>query len=166
MGAWRYSSDIHFSTRWRQMVTFTPLRFPQGKQPPVPPGLEASATGLVSYIYWEAEWGCRPVSRVRKIPVLHISYSCLLALTEHTSYEEESVNRSQMDVKPKTCDIRNWGEKTPIYFSTYPPPTLIHLSHHFTSASKPAAQKSFDCCLSLFCTSISTSLFLLFYYYY
>jgi hypothetical protein len=32
-----------------------------------------------------------------------------------------------------------------VHFSTYPPPTLIHLSHHFTSASKPAAQKSFDC---------------------
>jgi hypothetical protein len=26
-------------------------------------------------------------------------------------YEGESVNRSQMDIKPKTCDIRNWGEK-------------------------------------------------------
>jgi hypothetical protein len=26
-----------------------------------------------------------------------------------------------------------------IYFSTYPPPTLIHLSYRFTSASKPAA---------------------------
>jgi hypothetical protein len=31
------------------------------------------------------------------------------------------------------------------------------LSHCFASASKPAAQKSFDCCLSHFCTSISTS---------
>jgi hypothetical protein len=39
-----------------------------------------------------------------------------------------------------------------IYISTYPPPTLIHLSHRFTSASKPAAQKSFDCCLSHFRT--------------
>jgi hypothetical protein len=29
-----------------------------------------------------------------------------------------------------------------IYFSTYPPPTLIHLSHRFTSASKPTTQKS------------------------
>jgi hypothetical protein len=29
-----------------------------------------------------------------------------------------------------------------IYFLTYPPPTLKHLSHRFTSESKPAAQKS------------------------
>jgi hypothetical protein len=43
-----------------------------------------------------------------------------------------------------------------IYFSTYPPPTSIHLSHHFTSASKSVALKSFDCCLSHFRTSIST----------
>jgi hypothetical protein len=28
-----------------------------------------------------------------------------------------------------------------IHFSTYPPPTLIHLSRRFTRASKPAAQK-------------------------
>jgi hypothetical protein len=35
-----------------------------------------------------------------------------------------------------------------IYFLTYPPPTLIHLSHRFTRRSKPAAQKSFDCYLS------------------
>jgi hypothetical protein len=68
-------------------------------------------------------------------------------------YEEESVNMSQMDVKRKTCDIRNWKN---IYFSTYPPPTLIHLSHRFTSASKPAAYKSFDCYLSHFRTSVST----------
>jgi hypothetical protein len=32
---------------------------------------------------------------------------------------------------------------------------LIHLSHPFTSASKPAAQKTFDCCLS--CCRIFTS---------
>jgi hypothetical protein len=29
------------------------------------------------------------------------------------------------------------------YFSKYPPPTLVHVSHRFTSASKPAPQKSF-----------------------
>jgi hypothetical protein len=39
-----------------------------------------------------------------------------------------------------------------IYFSTYPRPTLIHLSHCFTSASKPAAHESFDCCLGYFRT--------------
>jgi hypothetical protein len=44
-----------------------------------------------------------------------------------------------------------------ISFSTYPPPTLILLSHRFTSASKPAVLKSFDCCLSHFRTSVSTS---------
>jgi hypothetical protein len=33
-----------------------------------------------------------------------------------------------------------------VYFSTYPPPTLLHLSHLFTSAWKPVAWKSFDCC--------------------
>jgi hypothetical protein len=43
-----------------------------------------------------------------------------------------------------------------IYFSTYPPPTLIHLAHRFTSASKPAAYESFGCCLSHFRTSVST----------
>jgi hypothetical protein len=37
-----------------------------------------------------------------------------------------------MDVKHKTCDIRTWN------FSE----TLIHLSHWFTSASKPAAYTS------------------------
>jgi hypothetical protein len=51
-------------------------------------------------------------------------------------YDEESVNRSQIDIKRKTCDIRT--KKNNIYFSTYPPPALIHLSRRFTSASKPA----------------------------
>jgi hypothetical protein len=44
-----------------------------------------------------------------------------------------------------------------MYFSTYPPPTLIHLSNRFTSASKPALEKRFDCCLSHFRASVSTS---------
>jgi hypothetical protein len=48
-------------------------------------------------------------------------------------------------------------QKKDIYFSTYYPPTLIQLSHRFTGASKPAAQKSLDCCLSQFGTSVSTS---------
>jgi hypothetical protein len=51
-------------------------------------------------------------------------------------YEGESVNRSQMDIKRKTL-ILELGKN--IYFSTYPPLTLIHLSNRFTSASKPAA---------------------------
>jgi hypothetical protein len=37
----------------------------------------------------------------------------------------------------------NLGGKKKRYFRTYPPPTLIHLSLRFTSASKLAAQKSF-----------------------
>jgi hypothetical protein len=48
--------------------------------------------------------------------------------------------------------------KENVYFSTYPPPTLLHLSHHFTSALKPAAYKPFDCCLIHFRTSVSTSI--------
>jgi hypothetical protein len=59
-------------------------------------------------------------------------------------YEEESVNRSQMDTKRQIFIIRNWKKKN-IYFSTNPPSILIHLSHRFTSGSKPAAWKSFDC---------------------
>jgi hypothetical protein len=38
-------------------------------------------------------------------------------------------------------------ENKNIYFSIYPPPTLIHLSLRFTIASKPAAYKSFNFCL-------------------
>jgi hypothetical protein len=60
---------------------------------------------------------------------------------EIETYEGESVHRSQMDIKRKTCDFRTW--KKDIYFSTYPPQTLIHLFHRFTSASKTTAWKSF-----------------------
>jgi hypothetical protein len=41
-------------------------------------------------------------------------------------------------------------KKKNIYFSIYLPSTSKHMSHCFTSASKPAALKSFDCCLSHF----------------
>jgi hypothetical protein len=71
-------------------------------------------------------------------------------------YERESVNRSQLDIKRKACDTRNW-KYIYIYISTCPPPTLIHLSHRFTSGSKPAAEKSFGCGLSHFRTAVSTS---------
>jgi hypothetical protein len=47
--------------------------------------------------------------------------------------------------------------KKKLFLNIYLPPTLIYLSHCFTSASKSTAQKSFDCCLSHFCTFISTS---------
>jgi hypothetical protein len=40
-------------------------------------------------------------------------------------------------------------------FSTYPPPTMIRMSNHFTSVSKPVTQRSFECCLSHFHTSVS-----------
>jgi hypothetical protein len=43
------------------------------------------------------------------------------------------------------------------FISRHPPPTLIHLSHRFISASKPEAYKSFDCCLGHFRTLVSTS---------
>jgi hypothetical protein len=61
-----------------------------------------------------------------------------------------------MDIKSKTCDILSWKKKN-IYFSIYPPPTLTHLSHLFTSASKSATEKSFGCCLSHFRASVSMS---------
>jgi hypothetical protein len=52
------------------------------------------------------------------------------------NYEGESINRSQSDIKLKTCDIPT-GKN--IYFSKYPPPTLVYFSYLFTSASKNAA---------------------------
>jgi hypothetical protein len=58
----------------------------------------------------------------------------------HNAYTRESVNKTQMDIKRKTCDIRIW--KKNINFSTYPAPTMIHLSHSFTDASKPTPRKS------------------------
>jgi hypothetical protein len=62
----------------------------------------------------------------------------------HTGFSRNrnSLHWSKIYVKYKTCDSRNW--KKHIYVSTYPPPTLLHSSHCFTSASKPAAQKYFD----------------------
>jgi hypothetical protein len=61
---------------------------------------------------------------------------------------------SQIDTKRKTYDIRTWQKK---YFSTYPPPTLIPMSHRFTSVSEPAAYNSFGRCLSYFRTFVSAS---------
>jgi hypothetical protein len=72
------------------------------------------------------------------------------------TYEGESVNRSQMDMKRKTCDVIFEPGKYN-YLFIYPLPTSIHLYHHFISASKPAAYKSFDCRLSHFRNSASTS---------
>jgi hypothetical protein len=58
-----------------------------------------------------------------------------------------------MDIERKIYDIRTWKKYLFLDISS---PTLIHLSHRFISASKPAAWKSFVCCLNRFCTSVST----------
>jgi hypothetical protein len=50
-------------------------------------------------------------------------------------YIGQTENMSQLNIKFKTHE----PGKQNIYFSTYPPPTLIHLSYHFTSVSKPEA---------------------------
>jgi hypothetical protein len=60
---------------------------------------------------------------------------CLL-INSQVIYERESVNRSQIVIKFKKYDIQTWKN---IHFLTYPPPTLIHLSHRFTSALTPTA---------------------------
>jgi hypothetical protein len=62
-------------------------------------------------------------------------------------WEGESVSRLQMGI-----NLNMWCsnlEKN-IYFSTYPPPTLIHLS-------QSVEIQSFDCCLSHFSISVPTS---------
>jgi hypothetical protein len=51
----------------------------------------------------------------------------------------ESANRSKIDIKRKKYHILT---RKKMYFSTHPQLTLIHLSHCFTSASKPATLKS------------------------
>jgi hypothetical protein len=67
--------------------------------------------------------------------------------TYFSIYEGESVHGSQMDIKRKKQLIFGPGKN--IYFSSTNTDTL--------GASKPAAQKSFDCRLSHFRTSSSTS---------
>jgi hypothetical protein len=69
-------------------------------------------------------------------------------------YEGESVNRSQMDIKHKTCDIRSWKKHLLLDIRST---NYIPLSHSFTGVSKPTARKSFDCCLSHFRIFISSS---------
>jgi hypothetical protein len=61
-----------------------------------------------------------------------------------------------MDIKRKNMWYSNLGGEN-VYFSTYPLPTLTHLSRRFTSASKPAAWKSLDFCISHFRIYVSTS---------
>jgi hypothetical protein len=51
------------------------------------------------------------------------------------SYEGKSISTSQMDINVKNA-ILEPGKNT--HFSIYPPPTLMHFSHCFTSALKRA----------------------------
>jgi hypothetical protein len=50
-----------------------------------------------------------------------------------------------MDIRRKTCDIRKW--KKHLFLDVFAT-TLLHLPNRFSSASKPAAWKPFQCCLS------------------
>jgi hypothetical protein len=56
-----------------------------------------------------------------------------------------------MEMKRKVYNIRIWKN---VYFSTYPPPTMIHLSHRVETRS---IEVSFDCCIIQFGTTVSTS---------
>jgi hypothetical protein len=69
-------------------------------------------------------------------------------------YDGESVNRSQMDIRRKTCDIRSWRK---YLFLDITSTNIDTFFHRFNSASKSTAQKSSDCCLSHSFTSVSTS---------
>jgi hypothetical protein len=102
---------------------------------------------LARVIYIHISWGGVRLSPFGTSPLFGIRYQPRMR-------EGESVSRSQMDINCKTCDIRTWKN---IYFPTCPLPTLIRLSHRFTTASKPATHKSFDCCLSHFRISVSVT---------
>jgi hypothetical protein len=70
-------------------------------------------------------------------------------------YEGESVNRTQMDIKCITCDIRTW-EKS--FISRH----ILHQHWYTCPIALPVRRnpqnKSFlYCCLSHFCTSVSNS---------
>jgi hypothetical protein len=49
----------------------------------------------------------------------------------------------------------NMGKKN--YFSTYPPPTLIHMPIALPLRRNPQHRSLLNCCLSHVCTSVSTS---------
>jgi hypothetical protein len=87
------------------------------------------------------------------MPFTYIGKKRRTKICNSSKYEGGSVNRKRMDIKRKTCDIRT--NRINNYFSTYP--LLTNLSRRYTSASKLATLKSFDCCVSHFCTSVSTS---------
>jgi hypothetical protein len=54
-----------------------------------------------------------------------------------------------MEIKCKTCDIRTWTKHLFLDISTT---NIDKLAPRFTCASKPATQKSSDCCISHFGT--------------
>jgi hypothetical protein len=60
---------------------------------------------------------------------------------------------SQMDIKRKTCDIRTWKKHLFLGISSTNIDTLVPSLYQCVETRS----KSFDCCLSHFCTSISTS---------
>jgi hypothetical protein len=59
-----------------------------------------------------------------------------MEVDSNTTYEEEPVNRPQIDVKRKTYHILTWKKHL---FLDIRPPTLINLSRRFSSTSKHAA---------------------------
>jgi hypothetical protein len=69
-------------------------------------------------------------------------------------YEEELVNRSQMDIKHKTCDIRICKKYLFLDMSTTNINTLLPSLYQ---CIETCSIEIFWCCLSHFCTSISTS---------
>jgi hypothetical protein len=75
--------------------------------------------------------------------------------TQYSLYEGQLVNRSQMDIKCKACDIRTWRRT---FISRH-----ILLQHCYTwpialrVRRNPQHRSLFDCCLSHFRTSVSTS---------
>jgi hypothetical protein len=114
-------------------------------------------TSLISLEHTKKTRNCllrtNPTRNVLHVQDSDIGYNrCILIDTDIRNYEGESVNRSQMNTKRQTW-YSNLDES---FMSRYiHQPTLIHLSHRFTSASKPAVKKSVDCCFGHFRTVIS-----------
>jgi hypothetical protein len=69
-------------------------------------------------------------------------------------YKGESVNRSQINIKCKTCDIPTWEKHLFLDISSTNTATLFPSLHQ---CIKTSSTKSFGCCLIQFCTFISTS---------
>jgi hypothetical protein len=127
------SDHLDLDTSWRWLFSFTlrslyprgeSLLHPLARRPPEPVGTKERSQN--SWPYRDSE--LRPLGRP--------AHSESLYRLRYLGKEGESVNRSQIDIKRKICDIRIW--KKNIYFSTYPPPTVLQLSDRFTNASKPA----------------------------